>query len=157
MPLLWTAIRSRIALGRNRVSGKTNQKYPLSYVECGGFVSIIRVASGQRVLVGRGSVTERLVVAGGAEFYVEVSDTEEEPRAIIDAGPLSFDGARETVEGIATEFAEVWQRVRPSEASVAFGLTLTARSGRLTGLLVQGGGEATLTVRLTWRPPPDAE
>ncbi|MGQ0717450.1 MAG: CU044_2847 family protein [Pseudonocardiales bacterium] len=60
---------------------------------------------------------------------------------------------RATVEGIATELAQVWQQVKLSEASVAFGLKLTAKSGKLTGLLVEGGGEASLTVTLTWKPP----
>jgi len=98
-------------------------------------------------------VTERrLVKAGDAEFYVEVSDTGG-PTTIRDTGPLSFDGVRATVEGIATELAQVWQKVKPSEASVAFGLKLTAKSGKLTGLLVEGGGEGSLTVTLTWKPP----
>ncbi|MGH3573285.1 MAG: CU044_2847 family protein, partial [Pseudonocardiaceae bacterium] len=43
-------------------------------------------------------------------------------------------GVRATVEGIATELAQVWEKVKPSEASVAFGLKLTAKSGKLTGL-----------------------
>lgn len=42
---------------------------------------------------------------------------------------------------------------RPSEASVAFGLKLTAKSGKLTGLQVEGRGEGSLTVTLTWKPP----
>ncbi|MGH3797092.1 MAG: CU044_2847 family protein [Pseudonocardiaceae bacterium] len=96
----------------------------------------------------------RLVKAGGTEFYVEVSDVGG-PTTIRDDGPLSFDGVRGTVEGVAAELAQVWEKVKPSEASVAFGLKLTAKSGKLTGLVVEGGGEASLTVTLTWRPPPD--
>ncbi|MGH3513785.1 MAG: CU044_2847 family protein [Pseudonocardiaceae bacterium] len=94
----------------------------------------------------------RLVTAGGAQFYVEVSDAGG-PVTIRDGGPLSFDGVRATVEGIATELAQVWEKVKPSEASVAFGLKLTAKSGKLTGLVVEGGGEASLTVTLTWKAP----
>lgn len=94
---------------------------------------------------------QRLVSAGGAQFYVEVVEGGGPTTIRDDGGPLSFDGVRATVEGIATELAEVWQRVKPSEASVAFGLKLTAKSGKLTGLVVEGGGEATLTVTLTWK------
>ena len=101
-------------------------------------------------------MAERLVTAGGAEFYVEVSEAGG-PMTIRDEGPLSFDGVRATVEGIATELAQVWQKVKPSEASVAFGLKLTAKSGKLTGLVVEGGGEASLTVTMTWKPTADAE
>ncbi len=96
---------------------------------------------------------QRLVTAGGAEFFVEVADVGGPATIRDDGGPLSFDGVRATVEGIASELAGVWERVRPSEASVSFGLKVTARSGKLTGLLVDGGGEAALTVTLTWRRP----
>ncbi len=81
------------------------------------------------------------------------SATPEDRRRSATIAPLSFDGVRATVEGIATELAQVWQQVKLSEASVAFGLKLTAKSGKLTGLLVEGGGEASLTVTLTWKPP----
>lgn len=96
---------------------------------------------------------QRLVSAGDAQFYVEVVEGGGPAPIGDDGGPLSFDGVRATVEGIATEMAQVWQRVRPSEASVEFGLKVTAKSGKLTGLLVEGGGEATLTVTLTWKRP----
>jgi hypothetical protein len=97
---------------------------------------------------------QRLVSAGGAQFYVEVADAAGGPATIRDDGvPLSFDGVRATVEGIATELAGVWRRVKPAEASVEFGLKLTAKSGKLTGLVIEGGGEAALTVTLTWKQP----
>jgi hypothetical protein len=95
----------------------------------------------------------RLVSAGGAEFYVEVADAGG-PATIGDGGGvLSFDGVRATVEGIAAELAQAWATVKPSEASVEFGLKLTAKSGKLTGLIVEGGGEASLTVTLRWQRP----
>lgn len=95
---------------------------------------------------------QRLVSAGGAQFYMEVVDSGGGPTTIRDdGGPLLFDGVRATVEGIAAELAEVWDRVKPSEASVAFGLKVTAKAGKLTGLIVEGGGEATMTVTLTWK------
>jgi hypothetical protein len=33
-------------------------------------------------------------------------------------------------------------------------LKLSAKSGRLTGLLVEGGGEASLAIALTWKKSP---
>jgi hypothetical protein len=91
-----------------------------------------------------------LVTAGGAEFFVEVADVGG-PAAIKEGAVPSFDGVRATVEGIATDLAAVWERVKPSEASVEFSLALTVKSGKLTGLLVEGGGEAALKVTLTWK------
>jgi hypothetical protein len=91
-----------------------------------------------------------LVRVGEVEFYVEVADAGG-PRPVDLGDALSFDGVRDTVEAIASQLATVWEKVRPSEAGVKFGLTLTAKSGRLTGLLVEGGGAASLTVTLTWK------
>jgi hypothetical protein len=90
------------------------------------------------------------VVVDGVEFYVEVTDQEGVGTVGLDE-VLSFDGVRDTVEAIAGQIAVVWDRVRPAEATVAFGLKMVAKPGKLTGLLVEGGGEASLTVTLTWK------
>src|SRR5664279_1312275 len=94
----------------------------------------------------------RLVTAGGAEFYVEVADAGG-PTTIGPSDAFNFDGVRQTLEGVAAELGAAWEKVRPAEATVEFGLTLTAKSGKLTGLIVEGGGEASLKVTLTWRQP----
>ena len=95
---------------------------------------------------------QRQVVTGdGSEFWVELT-TAGGPATIKDNGALSFDGVRGTIENIAAELSQTWQRVKPSEASVEFALKLTVKSGKLTGLLVEGGGEAALKVTLTWKP-----
>jgi Trypsin-co-occurring domain 1 len=90
------------------------------------------------------------VRSGGVEFFVEVSETGGVQTVGLDEA-LSFDGVRETVTVIAEQLTAAWEKVKPSEATVEFGLKLTAKSGRLTGLVVEGGGEASLTVKLTWK------
>lgn len=102
-------------------------------------------------------VERRLVSAGGAEFYVEVAEVGGPTTIQDDGGVLAFDGVRATIEGIAAELGEAWQKVKPTEASVAFGLKLTAKSGKLTGLVVEGGGEASLAVTMTWKQPAPPE
>jgi hypothetical protein len=90
------------------------------------------------------------VRSGDAEFFVET---------IGDAGVttvsgdsvLSFEHVQETLQAIAEQVEAVWRRVKPAEASVEFGLNLTAQSGKLTGLLVEGGGSASLKVKMTWK------
>lgn len=104
--------------------------------------------------VRRARQVERVRV-GEVDFFVEVADTGG-PRTVGVADALSFDGVRETVEAVATELARVWDQVKPAEARVEFGLSLTAKSGRLTGLVVEGGASASLTVALTWRSPTGA-
>lgn len=93
-----------------------------------------------------------LVQAGKTQFYVELADqTGVGTVAMTDV--LSFDGVRDTIEAIAAELAQVWDRVKPDEAKVEFALKLVAKAGKLTGLLVEGSGEATVTVSLTWTAP----
>ncbi|MFC7220103.1 CU044_2847 family protein [Streptomyces polyrhachis] len=89
------------------------------------------------------------VLVGDTEFYVEVAQTGPQPVALGDR--LSFDGVRDTVQAIADQLNQVWERSRPTEASVEFALKLTSKGGRLTGLLVDGSAEAALKVTLTWR------
>jgi hypothetical protein len=90
-----------------------------------------------------------LVRSGEAEFWVRVVDAGG-PSTIGLGKPLSFDGVRKTVEEIGTQLSTAWDRVKPSEAVVEFGLTLTAKSGMLTGLIVDGEIEASFKVTLTW-------
>jgi hypothetical protein len=91
-----------------------------------------------------------LVRVDDVAFYVEVVDGGG-PQPVELGDALSFDGVRNTVEAIASQLAGVWKKVRPSEAEVKFGLNLTAKTGKLTGLLVEGDGSASLTVTLTWK------
>lgn len=93
--------------------------------------------------------TERVRV-GDADFFVELADGVG-PRKVAAGDAFTFEGVRETVEAVAGQLAQVWDRVKPAEARVDFGLSLTAKSGRLTGLIVDGGGAASLTVALTWK------
>ncbi|MHB1594910.1 MAG: CU044_2847 family protein [Streptosporangiaceae bacterium] len=91
-----------------------------------------------------------LVRAEGTEFYVQLAEA---------AGPqpvgldqvMSFEGVRETVTAICRELAKAWDVVKPAEASVELALKVVARAGKLTGMLVDGGGEAALKVTLTWK------
>lgn len=90
-----------------------------------------------------------LVRSGEAEFWVRVDDAGgPSPIGLGDA--LSFEGVRKTVEEIGSQLSTAWDRVKPSEAVVEFGLMLTAKSGKLTGLIVDGEGEGSLKVTLTW-------
>lgn len=104
---------------------------------------------------------EQLVKTDKAEFYVEVAErpvaraTDEAEESLLGSGHLPdvpFDGVRHTIEEIGETLAHAWDAAKPDEASVEFGLKLTAKTGKLTGILVEGGGEATMSVKLTWKP-----
>jgi hypothetical protein len=91
-----------------------------------------------------------LVRADGVEFYAEVAETGG-PQAVALSDVLSFDGVRETITAVCKELAKAWEVVKPAEAEVELALRLVAKSGKLTGMLVEGGGEAALKVTLRWK------
>jgi Trypsin-co-occurring domain 1 len=91
-----------------------------------------------------------LVRADGVEFFAEVAEREG-PQTVGLNDVLSFEGVRETVTAIGKELSKAWDTVKPAEATVELGLKLAVKSGKLTGLLVEGGGEASLKVTLTWK------
>ncbi|MFF3691018.1 CU044_2847 family protein [Streptomyces sp. NPDC002187] len=95
-----------------------------------------------------------LVRAGGTEFFAEVGDGGgPQPVGLDDA--FSFDAVRQMIEAVGGQLSAAWETARPAEATVSFGVNLTAKTGKLTGLLVEGGGTASLSVTLTWKPGAD--
>ncbi len=87
---------------------------------------------------------------GDVVFEVEVAQSG--PANITSlADALSFDGVRDTIEALAGEMAKVWARVKPDEATVEFGLSLDAKTGKLTGLVLEGKAAASFKISLTWR------
>jgi hypothetical protein len=100
------------------------------------------------------------VEADGVSFFVELAEGGGDDLGVGVAGledRLDFSGVRDTIGAVAGQLASVWERVQPSEATVAFGLKVTGKSGKLTGLLVEGGGEASLTVTMKWTAPSRAK
>jgi hypothetical protein len=63
---------------------------------------------------------------------------------------LSFEEVTNTIEGIADSLNAALQKVKPKKASVEFGLEVAVESGKLTSLLVNGSGTATLKITLEW-------
>ncbi|MGC4981415.1 MULTISPECIES: CU044_2847 family protein [unclassified Streptomyces] len=62
------------------------------------------------------------------------------------------------ITGVARSLAAPLRAVRPDEVSVEFGIELTAKAGKVVGLLADGEAKAGITVTLTWNgAPPDLE
>ncbi|WP_112139150.1 CU044_2847 family protein [Glycomyces dulcitolivorans] len=94
------------------------------------------------------------VKIGDAEFYVEAVDPDDGGLAPIsdeEIEPQTFEGIRRTVEAVTGELVQAWEQVRPDEATVTFGVAASLKSGKLTGLLFDAKGEASLQVTLTWK------
>jgi hypothetical protein len=63
---------------------------------------------------------------------------------------LAIDDLRETVEGVTQSVAQALRRVRPDEVSVEFGVELAVKTGKLTSVLAEGSGTASIRLTLTW-------
>jgi hypothetical protein len=62
----------------------------------------------------------------------------------------SFREVTTVIEGIATSIATTLQNVKPSKASVEFGVEVALEAGQLTALLVKGSGTSNLKITLEW-------
>ena len=63
---------------------------------------------------------------------------------------LAIADLRETVEGVTQSVARALQRVHPDEVSVEFGVELALKTGKLTSVLAEGSGKASIKLALTW-------
>ncbi|WP_046501005.1 CU044_2847 family protein [Streptomyces odonnellii] len=61
------------------------------------------------------------------------------------------------VTSVARSLAEPLRAVRPDEVSVEFGIELTAKAGKVVGLLADGEAKGTIKVTLTWNGGPPAD
>lgn len=67
------------------------------------------------------------------------------------------------VTGVARSLAVPLRAVRPDEVSIEFGIELTAKSGKVVGLLADGEAKGAIKITLTWNgggppvepPPPE--
>ncbi|GGJ11388.1 CU044_2847 family protein [Streptomyces brasiliensis] len=109
----------------------------------------------------------RVELPDGTSVWARISGAEE---LAVPSGELSYTdtGFAERVEGsveslhslvtgVARSLAGPLRAVRPDEVSVEFGIELTAKAGKVVGLLADGEAKAAITVTLTWNGggPPD--
>ncbi|WP_241562459.1 CU044_2847 family protein [Streptomyces hoynatensis] len=73
------------------------------------------------------------------------------------AGTTRMESLRGLITGVAASVAEGLRAARPDEVSVSFGIELTARAGKVVGLLADGEAKAAISVTLTWQGGPPEE
>jgi hypothetical protein len=84
-----------------------------------------------------GTVSVRAVNLGGA---TDVSALDQ----------LNLKDVADSIQQIAATIGSALQKAAPKRASVTFGIEVAVQAGKLTSLLVQGSGTATLNVTLEW-------
>ncbi|MFG2407926.1 CU044_2847 family protein [Streptomyces brevispora] len=115
----------------------------------------------------------RIEMPDGTPVWARISGAEELDLPAPGAGPTYTDTgfgdiadqvqARvESLQGVVTSVARSLavplRAVRPDEVSVEFGIELTAKAGRIVGLLADGEAKGAIKITLTWNgggPPVD--
>jgi hypothetical protein len=94
--------------------------------------------------------TEKVEVkfANGATAYFETSAVGGEEEVAFDI--RSFEGVLDAIEGVSQSVLAAVGKVKPSKASVEFGVEVAMESGQLTALIVKGEGKANLKITLEW-------
>lgn len=63
---------------------------------------------------------------------------------------LSFDAVGEALQGVGSVIVDSLERIKPSKATVEFGLELGVKGGSLVSVFVDSGSKASLKVTLEW-------
>lgn len=70
---------------------------------------------------------------------------------------FDFANVSGTLEGVACAVRSGLAKVTPSKTTVELGIQLALKNGKLTGLIVEGKAEASLTVTFEWDMEPPAD
>lgn len=71
-----------------------------------------------------------------------------------DQAAARLESLRDVVTGVAASVADGLHAARPDKVSVTFGIELTAKAGKVIGLLAEGEAKGAISVTLTWRGAP---
>jgi len=83
---------------------------------------------------------------------VDVDDDEGEGSEKVGwADRFDFSEVTATLGGIAEALRSAVEQAKPERMTVELGLELAVKSGKLTGMLVEGSGTASLKVTLEWQ------
>ncbi|MGW2210339.1 CU044_2847 family protein [Streptomyces sp. NPDC001781] len=96
-------------------------------------------------------VWARISGAGELAYARELSYTDTGFHERVEA---SVESLHSLITGVARSLSGPLSAVRPDEVSVEFGIELTAKAGKVVGLLADGEAKAALTVTLTWNGGP---
>jgi Trypsin-co-occurring domain 1 len=88
-----------------------------------------------------------VLLPNGATVKFEITQT---GREIVSFEPKQFKPVADAIEGVVGMIAAPLQKVKPTKATVKFGMELGIESGQLTALIVKGSGKANLEITLEW-------
>ncbi len=92
---------------------------------------------------------------GGATALVRATEIDDEVEGAEKVGwgdRFDFDDVAATLTGVTKALRGAIDKVAPSKVTVELGIELVLKSGKLTGLIVEGQGTASLNITLEWSP-----
>jgi ribosomal protein L21E len=90
--------------------------------------------------------TQEIRLANGALVYIKVPPSLSKGQPV----PTDFSSVVGTIEGISSSLIDVWKKIKPSKATVEFGLQLEGGSGQVLALFANAKTTAHITVTLEW-------
>ena len=105
---------------------------------------------------GDASSDKVIVDIDGVQVQVEVASTGRQ-KVAAGAPPLNVEPALEGITKIAEKVAGAIQQVKPTKATVKYGLELGVEQGSLMAAIVRGTGKASFEITLEWENSPEKE
>ncbi|MFG2451285.1 CU044_2847 family protein [Streptomyces sp. M41(2017)] len=97
-------------------------------------------------------------ISGADELEEQSGELSLSDVAFGDRVEAQVESLQSVITSVARSLAAPLRAVRPDEVSVEFGIELTAKAGKVVGLLADGEAKAGITVTLTWNGgPPDLD
>ncbi|MFF1837075.1 CU044_2847 family protein [Streptomyces sp. NPDC058231] len=113
--------------------------------DSGARVTRIEMPDGTPVWARISGAEELQRQPGGGLSYTDTGFSD-----IADQVQARVESLQSVVTSVARSLAEPLRAVRPDEVSVEFGIELTAKAGRVVGLLADGEAKGAIKVTLTW-------
>lgn len=101
--------------------------------------------------MNEGSGAVEAVLPSGGIVHVRVAEGAGGIQSVGRVGPADLREALAPVTDVAELVRERLESLTATRATVEFGVSFSARSGKLTALVFEGSGQASLTVTLEWQ------
>lgn len=90
-------------------------------------------------------------------IYVEAVAKESDvlSEQYIDFEIPSFEDVTGAIKSFAKSLAGIWHEIKPSKATVEFGVEVGFEPGKLTAFFVKGSGKGNLKITLEWAKEPE--
>jgi hypothetical protein len=92
---------------------------------------------------------QEIRLANGAVVYVKAARSLRKGAPV----PTDFSSVSATIEGVSQSVIDIWKKVKPSKATVEFGLELEGGSGTVVAMFASAKTKAHITVTLEWSAP----